>query len=72
MPTHKTKTDNHGPLPLANVSAMMNSPAESLSESVFVLSLLACLRVFCDERGWTHTGYFLEKAQESLLEVDQS
>lgn len=72
MPTHETKTNNHGVHPLANVSAMTHTPAESLSESVFVLSLLACLRVFCDERGWTHTGYFLEKAQESLMEVDQS
>jgi hypothetical protein len=71
MPTRETKTidckPNH-----ASISPLACMPTETLKESVFMLSLLACMRVLCEERGWTHTGYFLEKAQESLMEADES
>ncbi|MCL4678903.1 MAG: hypothetical protein KJ017_09985 [Alphaproteobacteria bacterium] len=72
MPTHKTNTTMQNLHPMASSASLLKNPQDSLSESVFMLSLLACLRVLCDERGWTHTGYFLEKAQESLMEVDQT
>lgn len=65
MPTDRKNVAQNLLIPMALVPFDAHS-GERVTDEALIKSLIACIGVYCEERGWTHSSYFLEKAQETV------